>query len=118
MVTIRLIWRAIFIRFSYPCVVTDVLADVMLELGVDMFPDMDIIVMTTPAITLEFVGEADVVDVPASVLAVVLVVMIIDAVPAIDVDMLDNENVNILVALMTPLEFTLPASREESIPFC
>ena len=51
-------------------------------------------------------GEAGVADVLAALL--VLFVLIIDVVPAIDVDMLDDENVNGLAAVMTLSEFTLP----------
>ena len=83
----------------------------MLGVGVDMLSDTEIIVMPTPAITLEFVvGVAYAGD--------VLAVIIIEVVLAIDVVMLADENVIGLAALTTPLEFTLPASCEESKPFC
>ena len=48
-------------------------------------------------------------DVRVGVLADLLAVLVIDVVTAIDVDMLADENVNGLAAVMTPLEFTLPA---------
>ena len=70
-----------FIRFSHPCVVTDVLTDVMIGIGIDMLSDMEMIVTPTPAITLEFVVTM----------------------PAIDVDMIADENINGLVAVMNPL---------------
>ena len=54
MVTNTLMWRAVFRSFSPPCVVTDVLADLMIGAGVDMLSDIEIIVMATPAINLEF----------------------------------------------------------------
>ena len=85
-------WSAIFNKFSYPRTVTDVLADEMIRVGDDMFADdTEIIAMDTPAIILEFVVElAYAGDVPADVLADV----------------------------RTPLEFTLSALWEESMPFC
>ena len=70
-----------FIRFSHPCVATDVPTDAMIGAGIDMLSDMDIIVTPTPAITLEFVVTM----------------------PAIDVDMIADENINGLVAVMNPL---------------
>ena len=48
-------------------------------------------------------------DVRVGVLADLLAVLVIDVVTAIDVDMLADENENGLAAVMTPLEFTLPA---------
>ena len=117
MVINRLMWRAIFI-FTQPCSVTDVLCDVMIGVGVDMFPDdilgvgidmltgMDIIVVATP-ITLEFVAYAG--DVRTDGSDGLLAVPITDLMTAIDVDMLADENENDLAAVMTPLEFTLSA---------
>ena len=116
MVIIRLMWIAIFSSVSHPCEVTDVLDVVTFEVSVDTMTDvmfdvgmlslMEIIVMATPAITLEFsVGAVCVVDVLTDILDVV----IIDVVSTIDVDMLADENVNWLAAVMTPLEFTLPS---------
>ena len=62
--------------------------------------------VATPAITLKFLlGVVCVVDVLTDILDVV----IIDVVSTIDVDMLADENVNGLAAVMTPLEFTLPS---------
>ena len=79
-------------------------ADAMLGVGVDMLSGMEIIVMTTPAITLEFVvGVAGAEDVLVDLLAGALAVIIGDVVPAIGVvDMLADENVN-------GLAVTLPA---------
>ena len=97
---------------------TDVLCDVMIGIGVDMFTEdilgvgidmltgMDIIVVTTP-ITLEFVAYAG--DVRADEFDGLLAVPITDLVTAIDVDIFADENENDLAAVMTPLEFTLPA---------
>ena len=111
----RLMWRAIFISFSHPYEEVDSLTDVMFGISVHMLPDMENIVATTPAITGAFVaGEAYVVD----ALTDVLTVVIIGALSAIDVDTLAGENVNDLAAVMTPLEFTLPAPCEEPMPFC
>ena len=102
MVINRLIWSAMFISFSHPCAVADVPADGMLGVGVDMLPGVEIIVMATPAINLEFVVGGAYAD--------VLAVAIFDVVSAIDVvDVLTDENVNGLAAVMTPLEFTLSA---------
>ena len=44
-----------FISFSHIFVVTDTPVDVMIGVTVDMSPDMEITVMATPTITLEFV---------------------------------------------------------------
>ena len=98
-------WRAIFIRFSNPCVVTDALTDVMLGvsmltdvmLGLGMSIDIGIIVTATPAITLEFmVGVARAVNMLDT-----LDVVIVDVMSAIGVDILTG-------VIMTPLlEFTL-----------
>ena len=68
----------------------------------DMLSDMEIIAVTTPPITLDFV-------VRISYAVDVLTVLIIDVVSAIDVDMLADENFNGLAAVMTRLEFTLSA---------
>ena len=82
------------------------MADPMIGVGVDMSSGMEIIVMATPAIILEFMGSLScVIDVVTGVLTV----LIIDVVPAIDVDILADGSVNGLAAMMTPLEFTLPA---------
>ena len=78
--------------------------------GVDMLSDMEIIAMATPAVTLPFVVEVAYVEgVLVDVLTGVLTVIISDVVSVIDVDMLADKNVNRLAAVMTPLEFTLPA---------
>ena len=77
----------------------DSLADGMLGVGVDMLPDVEIIVMATPVINLDFVLGGAYAD--------VLAVVIVDVVSAIDVDMLADENANGLAAVMTPLEFNL-----------
>ena len=106
MITNRLMWSAIFSSLSHTCVMSGVLADVMLDIGVDLFPDMEIIVMDTPVVTLEFVVR---VAYAGGVLADLPVAAIIDVVSATDVDMLADEGVHGLVAVMTPLEFTLPA---------
>ena len=81
---------------------TNVLADVMLGVGVDMLFDMENAVMNTSDINLEFL-------VRASYTVDVLAVVMTDVVTVIDVDMLADENENGLVAVPTPLEFTLPA---------
>ena len=100
MVTNKLMWSAIISSLSHPCEVSDVLSDVMLDVGVGMLSGIEIIVMVAAGITLEFmVGVTyaeDSLDVP-----------IIVIVPTIDVDMLADENVNGLVAATTCLEFTL-----------
>ena len=61
----RLMWIAIFSIISHPLEVSDVLTDVILgdgadmttavTLDVDFLSDMEIVVMATPAIALEFV---------------------------------------------------------------
>ena len=92
----RLMWIAIFSIISHPLEVSDVLTDVILgdgadmttavTLDVDFLSDMEIVVMATPAITLEFVvGLTYAEDVPADLLA------------------------DSLAAAMTPSKFTLPA---------
>ena len=115
MITNKLMWRAIFRSFSHPCVMAGVLADVMLRIGLGMFPDMEIIVMDTSVITLEFVVR---VTYTGDMLADLPDAELIDVVSATDVDILTDENANDLAAVMTPLEFTLPAPYEESMPFC
>ena len=103
MVTNRL-WSAISNGLSQPCEVTTVLDDIMFGAAIDVLSDIGIIVMAIPAVTLEFmmvVGAAYVVD--------VLTVLIIEVVPAIAIDVLADENTKGLAAVMTPLEFTLPA---------
>ena len=93
----RVMWSAILISFSHPCVEIDSLTDVVSGVGVDMLSDMETIMATAPAITGTFVvGGACVADALADVLTV-------------DIDSLAGENVNDLAAVMTPLEFTLPA---------
>ena len=116
MVTNELIWIMISRSCTHPCEVNDSLVDRMLAVGVGVFSGMGIIVMTIPAITLEFVvgAGADAVD----VLTDLLTVPIIDVVSDIDVDMFADENVNGLAVMMTPLEFTLSAPWEESMSLC
>ena len=81
--------------------------DVMIVVGFDMLSYIEIIAMTTPVITL---GSMVAVVYAVHVLNNLLVtVPIVDIVSATDVDMLADENVNGLGAVMTPLEFTLPA---------
>ena len=89
MVNTKIMWSAIFSSLSHPCVVTDELTDVIV--GVDMLSEM---IAGMPAI------------------------VIIDVVSATDVDMLADENVNGLAAVMTPLGFALPSPCEESMTFC
>ena len=74
---------------------TDELDDRLSDVGVDM---LEIIVMTF------VVGVAETVVVLTDLLTVVIIV----AVAVTDV-MLANENASVLAAVMTPLEFTLPA---------
>ena len=104
----------IFIIISSRCDVIDALTGVMLGDGADtmsavildvaMLSDMEIVVMTTPEITLGFVvGVANAVG----VLADLPDVIIIDVVSTID--MFPDENVDGLAAVMTPVEFTWPA---------
>ena len=91
----------IFNIISYPCEVTDVISDVKFD--VKMLSVIGIIVRDTPTITLEFVvGVAYAVDVVTDLLAVIFV-------DVLSVIMSVDENVNGLAAVMTPLDFTLPA---------
>ena len=114
MVINRLMCIAISISIPQPCVVSDVLTDVMIGVGVGMVPNVmcgvdmlhgvGIVVVTTPAITLEFVvGVTYAVD----VLAGLPDVKIIDVVSAIEIEIFADENVGGFEAVMTPLEFTL-----------
>ena len=97
MVINRLMWIAIFISISSRGDMIDALTDVILGDGADM----EIVVMVTPQITLEFVlgvayavgGLADLPD-----------VKIIDVV---SINMFPDENVHGLAAVITPVEFTL-----------
>ena len=68
------------------------LSDVTIGVGVDMLFDMDIIVMVPPVITLELVVGVAYTGNTVN-----------------DVDMLTDENIHGLAAVMTPLEFILPA---------
>ena len=80
------------------------LKDAMLDVAVDVLPVTDIVAMDAPAITLEFVVE---IAYAAGVLTDVSAVPITDVVPDTDVDILNDENVNGLAAVMAPLELTL-----------
>ena len=71
---------------------------------VDLLPGTDIFAMDTPAITLEFVVE---IAYARDALTDVSAVPITDIVAGTDVDIIANENVNGLTAVMTPLESTL-----------
>ena len=57
-----MMWTVVFNSFSHPCDVTDVainvLSDVTLVVGVVIFVDIEIIVVTTATITLEFAVTA------------------------------------------------------------
>ena len=125
MVINRLMWIAIFSSTPQPCAVSDVLTDVMIGVGVgmvrtimcgvDMLHGVGIVVVTAPVITLEFVvGVTYAVD----MLVGLLVATIIDVVPAIDIDILADESVDGLAAVMTPVEFTLLSPWEGSMPSC
>ena len=52
MIINRLMLIAIFNSISHPCVMSDVLTEVMIGVGVDILSDMDIIVMATSTFTL------------------------------------------------------------------
>ena len=97
-------------RYSHPCSVSDVLeddgifdfsvemlSDSIFDFGVEMLSDMEIVVLSTPGITLGFVVGV----------AYVLAVVINGVVAAIAVDMLADENANGVAAVITPLEFAL-----------
>ena len=78
--------------------------------GVDMLDDMKVIVMVTPVFVLQLlIGVVHAVKVLDDQLINLLNVLVLDVLTAIDVDMLADENVNDLAAVMTPLEFTLPS---------
>ena len=120
----RMMCIAILISFSQSCAATDVSADILSEvmLGADILSktilgvivdmlseamvenlsDKDMLVLSTP-VTLEFVVT---VSYTADVMAGVLDIIIID------VDMLADENVNGLSAVMTSLENALSAPWE------
>ena len=129
-------WSAIFISISHCSTVTDViddgmivvcfdmLSEVMIGVEVDVLSELilgvgvgvDVGVEMLPMTTLlEFVVEiAYTGDVSAGMFAV----LVIDVVTDIDVDMFDDEDVNGLVAAMTPLDPTLSAPWEEPTPVC
>ena len=101
-------WITIIFRIIlHPCGVTDLLTDVIVDIGVDMLSDMGIIVMNTSAITLEF--AVVVVVYAIDVLAGLLPVLIVEVVTAIDVDMFADENVRGLAAVITPSKLSFPA---------
>ena len=95
-------WSATFSNLLHPCVVTDVmlvvgvdmLSDVMIVVGVDMFPGIEVIVKATAAIALGFVV--------AVAYAGVLTAVLLDVVSVINVDMLVDENASGLAAVTTP----------------
>ena len=98
----------------------DMLSEVMIGVEVDVLSELtlgvDVGVEMLPMTTLlEFVVEiAYTGDVSAGMFAV----LVIDVVTDIDVDMFDDEDVNGLVAAMTPLDPTLSAPWEEPTPVC
>ena len=109
----------IFISLLHPCSVTDVLADGLLGVVIDVLSDMDIITVVTPVITLDFLLRVSyAVDVLTDLLTNLLGVLIVGVVTVIDVDMLADENSNGLTAVATPSEFTLSPSWKESMSFC
>ena len=78
----------------------------VIDVGVDMLSDMEIILMANPAITVELVVRiTDTVE----MLFEVLTVTIFGIVSVSDVDMLTDENENGLATATSALEFTLPA---------
>ena len=78
----------------------------VIDVGVDMLSDMEIILMANPAITVELVVRiTDTVE----MLFEVLTVTIFGIVSFSDVDMLTDENIHGLAAIVTPLKFTLPS---------
>ena len=85
------------------------LCDVMIVVGVTVLCVIEITVMDTPAITLEFMVR---IASSADVLAVVITDVISD------IDVLADEGANGLAAVVTPSEFTLPSPWEESMSFC
>ena len=87
--------------------ILDVDPGVLIDVAIDMLPDIEIIAMDTPAITLEFVVKL---SCAGDVLTDVSAVPTTDVAPGTDVDILNNENVNGLAAVMTPLELTLSSS--------
>ena len=87
--------------------ILDVDPGVLIDVAIDMLPDIGIIAMDTPAITLEFVVKL---SCAGDVLTDVSAVPTTDVAPGTDVDILNNENVNGLAAVMTPLELTLSSS--------
>ena len=82
------------------------LIDAKLDGAVDMLADTDIFAMDTPAMTLEFMVE---IAYAGDALTDVSAVPITDVVSGTDVDILANEKVNGVAAVMAPLESTLPS---------
>ena len=72
----------------------------ILGVSIDMLSDIEIIAVTTPPITLDFVVR---ISYAVDVLAGELATLLTDVVSVIDVDMLVAENVD----SFAPLEFTL-----------
>ena len=92
----KLMWSAISSRSSHP-----LLPGVMLAVGVDMLSGMEIIVMATPVIILDFVVR---VACTVDVLTDMWTVLVFDFARAIDVGISD---VNGLAGVWTPFEFAL-----------
>ena len=82
-------------------------------LSIDMFADVEIIVLTVVVIALDFaVTVSHSADVVVGMLIDVLADVIIGVLSSIGVDVLTDVNVNIFAVVMTVLEFAVPASSE------
>ena len=89
--------------------------DVDMLSGFDTLSEMEIIAMATLAITLEFVVE---IACTGDALTDVSAAPITDIVPGTDVDILNDENINGLAAVMTRVGLTLSSSWKDAMPFC
>ena len=107
--------------------VIDGLADVLVDIGVDMSPDVKIIVVALMAITVEFAvpvsnavdmlcGAA--IDVFIEALTDVLAGVIISVVTGIGADVMVDVNVNTLAAVTTDFEFVTSVPLGKSILLC
>ena len=123
MINKRLIWTVIFNRFTHPCVVVDVLADVWTGTVINMLADVMIDSLADVVIVLEFVVPAVsyvVEDVLTDVAIDVLDEMAIDVLTDMSIDALAviGRVIDAMTGVSATLEFAKTTTLGESIIFC
>ena len=92
---------------------------VLVEIGVDMLADVEIIVATLAVIGVKFaLALSYVVDMMSGVVIDLLSGVITGAVTCISVDLLADKNASVLAAVVTAFDFNMPVPLEESILLC